>query len=84
MGTVAVKSQPQSIYADPVHDSSIQNNRFVVARKKVTKRIDQSQPRSKKEGKKHKTPPHHKDRRSTKSKPEEMDQTEIQTRDTCT
>ena len=26
MGTMAVKSQPQSSYADPVHDSSIQNN----------------------------------------------------------
>ena len=66
MGTIAVKSQPQSIYADPVNESSIQNNRFVVVRKKVTKRVDQSQPPSKTEGKKHKTPPHHKDRGSSK------------------
>ena len=43
MGTMAVKSWPQSIYADPVHESSIQNNQFVVARKKVTKRVDWSQ-----------------------------------------
>ena len=71
MGTVAVKNWPQSIYADPVHDSSIQNNQFVGARKKFTKRIDQSQPQSMKQGKKLKTPPHHKDRRSATSKPEE-------------
>ena len=72
MRTMAVKSQSQSIYVDPVHDSSIQNNQFVVARKKVTKRIDRSQPQSRPEGKKHKTPPHHKDKRAGKGKPEEQ------------
>ena len=43
MGTVAVKCMPQSSYADPIQ-SSIQNDRFVVARKKVTKRVDRSLP----------------------------------------
>ena len=42
MGTMAVKSIPQNSYADPIHESSIQNNQIVVARKKVTKRVDRS------------------------------------------
>ena len=69
MGTVALKSRSQSIYADPVHDSNIQNNQFVVARKKVTKRIDRSKPRT--EGKKCKTPPHHEKRKASMSGQEE-------------
>ena len=67
---MAAKNWPQSIYADPVHDSSIQNNRFVVARKKQTQRIDHSQPRPKKQGVKLQTPPHHKNRKSASTGPE--------------
>ena len=55
LGTMAVKNIPQSSYADPIQ-SSIQNDRFVVARRKVTKRVDRSLPQSKSE-KKPKTPP---------------------------
>ena len=71
LGTVAVKSIPQSSYADPVQ-SSIQNDRFVVARRKVTKRVDRSLPWLKSE-KRPKTPPQQKVRgpseRKTAEKP---------------
>ena len=40
---MAVKSLPHGTYADPVQ-SSIQNNQFVVAKRKVTKRVDRSKP----------------------------------------
>ena len=65
MGTMAVKSIPQSSYADLIQ-SSIQNDRFVVARKKVTKRVDRSLPQSKPEKKRPKTPPQQKVRGPSK------------------
>ena len=34
IGPVVAKNQPQSIYPDPVHNYSTQNNQFLVARKK--------------------------------------------------
>ena len=43
LSTVAMKSIPHSTYVDPVQ-SSIQNNQFVVAKRKVTKRVDRSKP----------------------------------------
>ena len=55
LGTVAVKSIPQSNYADPVL-SSIQNDKFVVAKRKVTKQVDRSLPHMKVEKKRAKTP----------------------------
>ena len=41
MSTVAAKSIPHSAYVDPVQ-SSIQNDQIVVAKRKVTKRVDRS------------------------------------------
>ena len=54
LSTVAVSSIPQSDYADPVL-SSIQNDQFVVAKRKVTKHIDRSLPHTKAEKKRAKT-----------------------------
>ena len=73
MGTVAVKSITQNSYVDPIHESSIQNNRIVVARKKVTERVDRSRPQMKgqKERKRPKTPPQQKDRGFSKRKTDE-------------
>ena len=51
---MAVKSRPQSNYADPVL-SSIQNDQIVVAKRKVTKRVDRSLPHTKAEKKRAKT-----------------------------
>ena len=69
MGTVAVKNIPQSSYVDPIQ-SSIQNDRFVVSRKKITKRVDRSQPQMKdqKERKSPKMPPQQKDKGFSKRK----------------
>ena len=50
IGPMVAKNQPQSIYPDPVHNYSTQNNQFLVARKKQTKRVDHSQPWSKNRG----------------------------------
>ena len=43
LSTVATKSIPHNTYVDPVQ-SSIQNNQFVVAKRKVTKRVNRSKP----------------------------------------
>ena len=55
MSIVAVRTIPQSDYADPVL-SSIQNDQFVVAKRKVIKCIDRSLPHTKDEKKRAKTP----------------------------
>ena len=70
LGTVAVKSIPQSSYTDPVQ-SSIQIDQFVVAKRKVTKRVDRSMPRKKAEKKSPKTPSQHKAKRSSERKTDE-------------
>ena len=54
LSTVAVKSLPQCNYATV--KSSLQNDQFVVAKRKVTKRIDRSLPCKKAEKKRAKTP----------------------------
>ena len=59
LSTVAVKSLPHSTYVDPVQ-SSIQKNQFVVAKRKVTKRVDRSKPRAQVEKKVPRTPNPHK------------------------
>ena len=56
LGTMAAKSMPQTSYADPVQ-SSIQNDWFVVPRRKVTKRVDRSRPWTKAEKKRPRPPP---------------------------
>ena len=55
LGTLAVKSLPQSNYADPVQ-SNIPNDQFIVAKRKMTKRVDRSRPHPKAEKKRAKTP----------------------------
>ena len=50
MSTVAAKSVPHSTYVDPVQ-SSIQNDQIVVAKRKVTKRVDRSLPHTKRDRK---------------------------------
>ena len=70
LSTVAVKSLPHSTYVDPVQ-SSIQNNQFVVAKRKVTKRVDRSRSWVQVEKKVPRTPtPHkgkgHKEKKSDK------------------
>ena len=54
LSTVTVRSIPQSNYADPAL-SSIQNDQFVVAKRKVTKCIDRRQPHAKAKKKRAKT-----------------------------
>ena len=59
LSTVAMKSIPHSTYVDPVQ-SSIQNNQFVVAKRKVTKRVDRSKPWGQVKKKRPSTPAPHK------------------------
>ena len=70
LGTLVVKSLPQSNYADPVH-SSIPNDQFIVAKRKVTKRVDRSRPHPKVEKKRAKTPMQMKVRGPKEKKTEE-------------
>ena len=67
---MAVKSIPHSTYADPVQ-SSIQNNQFVVAKRKVTKRVNRSRPWAQIEKKVPRTPTPHKGKGHKEKKSDE-------------
>ena len=68
MSTVATKCIPHSTYVNPVQ-SSLQNDQFVVAKRKVTKRVDRSLPHKKAGEKRAKTSMKVKKKKTREEKP---------------